>query len=259
MTNTPTGIALVTGASSGIGDAFARLLAARGYDLVVVARDKERLDKLAADVAVDVEVMTADLADRSQLAVVEARLRDATSAPVDVLINNAGFGTTGRFHELDADEETREIDVNVVALVRLTHAALDGMVRRGKGGVLNVSSIAGYQPTPGNTTYGATKAFVTSFSQALHEELRGTGVAVTCLTPGMTRAEFQQRAGYSTSHLPERAWQTPEEVARAALDGLARNDALVVPGWHNKVLAASTHLAPRWLVRRIASQLSRQV
>jgi short-subunit dehydrogenase len=121
-----------------------------------------------------------------------------------------------------------------------------------------VSSIAGFQPT-GTATYGSTKAFVTSFSQALHEELRGSGVTVTCLARGMTRTEFQQRARYSTSYLPERAWQTAEEVARAALDGLARKDALVVPGWHNKVLAAATHLAPRALVRRIANQVSHQV
>jgi short-subunit dehydrogenase len=143
--------------------------------------------------------------------------------------------------------------------VRLTHAALPGMVERKHGGVINVSSVAGFQPTPGTATYGGTKAFVTSFSEALHEELKGTGVTVTCLAPGATRTNFQATANYGTSHLPDLAWQTAEEVAAAAIDGLDHHRALVVPGWLNKTLAASTHLAPRALVRRIASAVSHQL
>ena len=261
MTNT----ALVTGASSGIGDAFARLLAKKGYDLVVVARDQERLEKLAADLPVDVEVIVADLADADQRAKVEARLRDGDAGasggpkPIDVLVNNAGFGTTGRFHQLDVERETREIELNVVALMRLTHAALEGMVGRRRGGIVNVSSIAGFQPTPGTATYGGTKAFVTSFSEALHEELRGTGVTVTCLAPGATRTNFQTTAEYGTSHVPDFMWQTAEEVAAEAIAALERNHALVVTGWPNKLLAAATHLAPRALVRRIAAQVSNQI
>ena len=250
--------ALVTGASSGIGDAFARLLAKKGYDLVVVARDRERLEKLAADLPVDVEVLAADLSDPQQRALVEARLRDAAK-PIDVLVNNAGFGTTGRFHELDVERETEEIELNVVALMRLAHAALEGMVRRKRGGIVNVSSIAGFQPTPGTATYGGTKAFVTSFSEALHEELRGTGVTVTCLAPGATRTQFQTTAEYGTSHVPDFMWQTAEEVAASALASLERKQALVVTGWPNKLLAAATHLAPRALVRRVAAQVSNQI
>jgi len=258
VTNTTTNTALVTGASSGIGDAFARLLAKKGYELVVVARDRERLEKLAADLPVDVEVIAADLSDTAQRAKVEARLRDSTK-PIDVLVNNAGFGTTGRFHELDVERETDEIELNVVALMRLTHAALEGMVERRRGGIVNVSSIAGFQPTPGTATYGGTKAFVTSFSEALHEELRGTGVTVTCLAPGATRTNFQTTAEYGTSHVPGFMWQTAEEVAAEAIAALERNHALIVTGWPNKLLAAATHVAPRALVRRIAAQVSNQI
>ena len=251
----------MTGASSGIGDAFARLLAKKGYDLVVVARDRERLEKLAADLPVNVEVIVADLADAEQRAKVEARLRDTSpgTKPIDVLVNNAGFGTTGRFHQLDVERETHEIELNVVALMRLTHAALEGMVERRHGGIVNVSSIAGFQPTPGTAAYGGTKAFVTSFSGALHEELRGTGVTVTCVAPGATRTNFQTTAGYGTSHVPHFLWQTAEEVAAEAIAAFERNHALVVTGWPNKLLAAATHLAPRALVRRIAAQVSNQI
>ncbi len=263
MTTTTGGTALVTGASSGIGDAFARLLAKEGYDLVVVARDQERLEKLAAELTggdgVDVEVLPADLADAYQRATVEARIRDGAKPPIDVLVNNAGFGTTGKFCELDIEQETNEIELNVVALMRLARAAVEGMVERGRGGIVNVSSIAGFQPTPGTATYGGTKAFVTSFSEALHEELRGTGVTVTCVAPGATRTQFQERANYGTTHLPELVWQTADEVATAALAGLRRGQALVVPGWPNKVLAAASHVAPRSLVRRIAAQVSNQI
>lgn len=251
--------ALVTGASSGIGDAFARVLAMRSYDLVVVARDTERLEKLAADIGLaHVEVLTADLTDAAGLARVEARLRD-DDRPIELLVNNAGFGTTGRFHELDVDGEEREIALNVTALVRLSHAALQGMAARGRGGIVNVSSIAGFQPTPGTATYGGTKAFVTSFSQALHEEYRSRGIDVLCVAPGATRTEWQQRAGYRDDHLPAAAWQTPEQVATCALDALKGRRALVVSGLPNKVLAASTHLAPRVLVRKIAARVSSQL
>ena len=251
--------ALVTGASSGIGDAFARQLASRGHDLVVVARDEERLGKLAADLSgADVEIIAADLTDEAQLAAVEDRLRDA-ARPIDVLVNNAGFGTTGRFHELPVGEEDREIRLNVLALMRLSHAALGGMVERRKGGIVNIASIASFAPSPGNATYGGTKAFVSSFSQALHEEYRALGVDVLCVCPGATRTEFHGRASYSTTHLPGAAWQTADEVADASLKALAARRAYLVPGLQNKALAVSTHLAPRGLVRKIAARVSNQL
>ncbi|MDQ1533791.1 MAG: uncharacterized protein QOF28_1552, partial [Actinomycetota bacterium] len=182
--------ALVTGASAGIGAEFVSQLASRGNDVVLVARDAARLEALATELGarhrVQTEVLVADLTDPAQLACIEDRLTDR-ARPVDVLVNNAGFGTNGRFSELDRDIETREVNLNVVALVRLTHAALGPMTERGSGGVLNVSSLAGGQPTPGNATYGATKAFVTSFTQSVREELRGTGVKITLVCPGFTR------------------------------------------------------------------------
>jgi short-subunit dehydrogenase len=252
-------VALVTGASSGIGLAFARELASRGHDLVAVARSTDALESLAASlVSVDVEVLSADLADEAGVMAVEERLR-SSARPVDLLVNNAGFGTTGRFAELPIDEEDREIRLNVLALTRLTGAAVPGMVARGRGGVLNVASIAAFQPTPGTATYGATKSYVLSFTQALREELRGTGVKALVLCPGFTRTEFQARANYEVKGLAARFWQTPEDVVLAALSALDHDSGVCVPGWQNKVAAGATHLAPRRLLPRIAGLISRQV
>lgn len=248
--------ALVTGASSGIGMAFARVLAARGADLVVTARDGERLEALAAELrsgsgrGVDVEVLVADLADRAQLDSVVARL-EADDRPIDLLVNNAGFGFSGDFVELDRDGETSVVDVNIVALHRLAHAAGTAMSARGRGGILNVSSIAGYGPAPRAATYAATKAFVTSFSEALHAELGPQGVVVSCLCPGLTRTEFQQRAGSNTDATPDFLWQSAEAVAEAGMAGIDAGKAVVVPGAHNKVLSAGIRLAPLGLINRI--------
>jgi short-subunit dehydrogenase len=253
--------ALVTGASSGIGREIARQLAARGTHIVAVARDEARLADLAREVAearddVEVEVLPADLADPDQVATVEARLADDGARPVDLLVNNAGFGTYGRFVDLDRDGEEREIRVNVVALVRLTHAALGPMLARGHGTILNVSSVAGLQATPGNATYGATKAYVASFSEAVHEELAGTGVTLTAVLPGFTRTEFQQRAGIEGRDIPGFAWQSVEDCAAEALAGARAGKAWVVTGRINKVVAAAAGMAPRGLTRRIAARAS---
>jgi hypothetical protein len=250
-------LALVTGASSGIGLAFARALAARGHDLVVVARSKTRLDELAAELDVDVEVIGADLVDAAALATVEERLR--TGRPVDLLVNNAGFGTTGRFVDLPIDDEDQEIRLNVLALTRLAGAAVPGMVERRRGGIVNVASIAAFQPTPGTATYGATKAYVLSFTQALQEELRGTGVRAVALCPGFTKTEFQERANYEVKGLAARFWQTPEAVVAAALATLDGGGGVCVPGVQNKVAAAATHLVPRRFLPRVAGLISRQV
>lgn len=250
--------ALVTGASSGIGHAFARQLAAAGHDLVVVARDETRLGELATTIGtgVDVEVLPADLGDAERLAAVEERLR---RGDVDLLVNNAGFGTTGRFAELPVEGEDQEIRLNVLALTRLTAAAVPGMVERRRGGVINVASIAAFQPTPGTATYGATKAYVLSFTTALREELRGTGVKALALCPGFTLTEFQSRAGYQMNKLTAMTAQTADEVATIALRALERDHGICVPGAANKVAAAATHLAPRRLLPRIAGMISRQV
>jgi uncharacterized protein len=244
-------VALVTGASTGIGEQFARILAERDNDLVLVARDRARLEALAKEVEqthhVDVEVLPADLIDPDQLALVEERAAD-----VDVLVNNAGFGSFGSCHELDIDTETKEVQLNVVAVVRLTHAAARGMTTRGRGGILNVASLAGFQPTPNNATYAATKAFVLSFSQAVHEELKGTGVSVSVLAPGFTKTEFQARASFDSSSVPGFMWQEAEPVARAGLDGLAKNRAVVVPGAMYRVVAGLTSVTPPGVSRRVA-------
>ena len=175
--------ALVTGASSGIGEAAARLLAANGTNLVIVARNRERLESLATElgpgsgVEVEVEVLVADLADRAQLAAVAERLHSPDS-PIDLLINNAGFGFVGEFVGLDPEAEQSVVDVNVVAMQRLAHAAGSAMSQRGRGGILNVSSVAGFGPSPKSATYAATKAFVTSFSEAIHLELGPHGLSL---------------------------------------------------------------------------------
>ena len=247
--------ALVTGASSGIGDAFARRLAAEGTDLVVVARDRDRLEGLATSLrdrhGVEVVVLVADLASPGPRALVERRLTDP-ERPVDLLVNNAGFGTTGDFVDLPVDREEQEILVNVVAPVRLTAAVLPGMVARRRGAVLNVGSMAGLYPTPGTATYGATKAFVASHTDALHEELAGTGVTATSVLPGFTRTEFQERADWrEQSYLPGGLWMSADEVAAAALDGAAAGRARVVPGLAYKALNGATAPMPAGLRRRL--------
>jgi len=256
MNGRPT--ALVTGASSGIGLEFARQLAASGHDLVVVARDEPKLKELAAEVSTEVEVLRADLTDASDLAVVETRLADTTK-PVDVLVNNAGFGTMGPFATLPPDDEEREIRLNVIALVRLTRAVLPGMLERKRGGVLNVSSIGGFQPGPFNATYSATKAFVSSFTEAVHQEVRGSGVNVIALCPGLTRTGFQAASGAHASTMPKFLWQTSEQVVKTALRDLARNNAMSVPGIQNKFAAALVRFTPRPVVRRMSASVGRRL
>ncbi|MGH9024859.1 MAG: SDR family NAD(P)-dependent oxidoreductase [Acidimicrobiia bacterium] len=252
-------VALVTGASAGLGHAFARALASRGYDLVLAARDEARLQELAQEVVsrAEAEVLTADLTEAGGLASVEARLRDR-ERPVDLLVNNAGFGTNGHFAELPLEVEDRQIRLNVLAVVRLAHAALEGMIERGRGGIINVSSLAAYQPLPENAAYGGSKAFVHSFSQALHEEARGTGVRVMVLAPGFTRTEFQERSGIDAAQVPGFLWQTAEAVVFPALDAFGRGRAVFVPGLHNQVAGALVQVTPDALTRRVAGVITRR-
>ena len=204
-----------------------------------------------------VEGVVADLADPSELAAVEDRLRNG-AAPVDLLVNSAGLGAHGRFAEIPLDRQDRQVRLNVLAPVRLTHAALQGMLTRGRGGVLNVSSIAGTQPLPNVATYSATKAYLSSFSHSLHEEVRRSGVAVTVLLPGFTRTEFHDAADMSRSMVPGPAWMSADVVAAAGLRAVARGRAQCVPGLGYRILAGVSRLTPWSLSRRVAGSVMAQ-
>lgn len=251
--------ALITGASSGIGEAFARRLARGAHDLVLVARRKDRLDRLAVELSaergVTAEVIAADLTADAGVSLVEERLR---SGDVDLLVNNAGFGTIGEFTQLSLEREIEELDLNVRALMRLTHAAMKAMVPRGQGAIINVASTAAFQPIPYNATYSATKAFVLHFSEALHQEAKAQGVTVTCLCPGPVRTEFQQAAGIDERSLPSMVWMDADAVVESALSASRRGRAIVVPGALNTAAATGTRFLPRFLVRRLAAAVFRQ-
>jgi len=254
MAKYPFTCALVTGASSGIGYEMSVQLATSGVRVIAVARRRDRLEELARQFK-NVEALVADLTTDSGLVTVEARILDASATPIDLVVNNAGFGSSGLMHEVDADRLSREVQLNVGALTRLSHAAIRAMVPRGRGYLLNVSSVASFQASPKLAVYSATKAYVTSLTEALHEEMRGTGVRVTALCPGLTRTEFQSISStenYSRD-FPSFAWLDVTDVARAGLRDVARGRVLSVPGLLYKVLVAVSDLAPRFLVRRISS------
>jgi short-subunit dehydrogenase len=249
--------AVVTGASSGIGEQIVELLAAAGVPTVAVARRGDRLEALAQR-ASGVEVLVADLGTAAGVAAVVARITDR-ERPVDLVVNNAGFGASGTFLELPVERQTSEIDVNVRALTELSHAALSMMVPAGRGWLLNVSSVASFQPAPNLAVYAATKAYVTSLTESLHEEAKASGVHVTALCPGLTRTEFQQVSNtdrYAGAY-PSYAWTTTERVARTGLDDVVRNKALSVPGAQYKLLSALTNSAPRWLRRTASARVRR--
>lgn len=246
-------LAVVTGASSGIGHCFARRLARDGYDLAIVARRADRLEELARQLrsqfSVAVDVVAADLTDPGDLRRIETLVGQSTA--LTMLVNNAGLGTTGRFTEIDADRLEREIRLNVIALVRLTRAALPGMIRRGDGAVVNISSSGAFQPNAFVANYGATKAHVNSFTEALHEELRGTGVRVLVSCPGPVRTEFGQIAGVKEEVLPAFAFIDADQVVDETLAALARGAVVHVPGGVAKALATFSRLLPRALARRL--------
>ncbi len=253
--------ALVTGASSGIGLELARAAAADGFDLVLVARNREALERLAEELraahGVAARVLAADLADPAAPRKIVAEL-EAAGVCVDALVNNAGVGTWGRFDELDPEGELRTLQVDILALTHLARLFLPGMVRRGGGRVLNVASTAAFQPGPLMATYYAAKAYVLSFSEALAAELAGTGVTVTVLCPGPTRSDFQRRAGMEgvrvASGFP--VMQSSAAVARAGWRAMRRGTRVVIPGLLNRALVQSVRLGPRRLVTAIAHRLN---
>jgi uncharacterized protein len=247
--------ALVTGASSGIGAEVARVLAARGCALTLVARRADRLQQLAGELsaAVGVDVVPADLADDNGVATVEQHLREH---PVELLVNNAGIGTGGSFHTLPIEAELQEIRLNVLAVVRLTRAALPAMVAAGYGGILNVSSLAGDQPLRGTATYAATKSYVTSFSESLAAELRGTGVHVTVVKPGFTYTEMGgEEAPDPESFLGRHLWLQADRVARDAVDAVEKGRLICVPGGQWKAVNGLVQALPRPVVRALSSRL----
>jgi len=258
----PWSSALVTGASGGIGEAFARQLAAGGTDLVLVARRTDRLDALAAELrtahGIATEVLSADLTEPADVERISARLSD-TARPIDTLVNNAGIGFNGRFCEIGVETHHRVIALNVDAPVALTRAVLPGMVRHGRGWVLNISSLGGLAPGPMFAVYSASKAFITSFSDSLHEEVRRDGVVVTVICPGATATEFGTNAGSTADDLPSILMQSPETVARVSLTASMRGRSVKVPGMLNRLSAGATKLLPRPANRWLAAQVVKRI
>ena len=246
-------VALITGASAGLGVEFARQLSKRGHSLVLAARRKERLEALASKLG-NSRAVTIDLAASDSAAVLMADIESA-GEQVEILVNNAGFGLIGRFAKRDSERLREMIDLNVGALTGLCRAVAPYMIERGSGGIINVASTAAFQPGPNMAVYFATKAYVLSFTEALHEELKPHGVHVSCLCPGPTRTEFGEVAGFGGNGLFDRVAMESPEVVAAGLKGLDKNKAVVVPGFTNKIVAASSRFAPRKIVRKIAGAI----
>ena len=235
MTQAHQGTALITGASSGIGALYADRLAKRGYDLILVARNRDRLNALADRITTEtrrtVEVLAADLNDKAALALVEAKLR--SDAGITLLVNNAGIGTHTPLLSSDVDKMTQMIDLNVTALTRLTYAAVPGFVARGKGRIINIASIVGIAPEILNGVYGGSKAFVYAFSQSLHHELANQGVRVQAVLPGATATEFWDIGGLPVENLDPNIVMTAEDMVDAALVGFDRGELITIPSLHD--------------------------
>jgi short-subunit dehydrogenase len=252
----PRPVALITGPTSGIGEGYARRYAADGYDLVLVSRDADRLNQLAAELRDEagraVEVLAADLAEAADRGKVAQRL----AAGVDVLVNNAGFGTSGEFWTADPALLQAQLDVNVTAVMQLTRAALPAMLDAGSGTVLNVASVAGLLSGRGST-YSASKAWVVSFTEGLAGGLKGSGVGVHVVCPGYVRTEFHRRAGIDMTKLPSFMWLEVDDVIRESLADIARGKVISVPGVQYKALTTVVRLLPRRLARAATNRFGR--
>lgn len=255
-------VSLVTGATAGLGAAFARRLAAEGSDLVLVARDLARLESTASDLqqryGVRADPLPADLGTHDGCAAVEARLA-AADRPVDMLVNNAGFGLPGRFLATPADEHERLFRVLGLAVLRLTHAAAGAMVARGRGDLLNVSSVAGFVPSARESgSYAASKAFVTALSESVAAQLVGTGVRVSAVCPGFVHTEFHQRAGMNTTGIPRVLWLNADDVVAAALRDHRAGKVVSVPGAQYKMIVTASRAIPRGVFRRVTRLVARR-
>ncbi len=247
--------ALVTGATAGLGAEFAAQLAARGQDLVIIARDVTRLDSaresLSGRFGVTVETVAADLSTDAGCTAVTTRL---SSGDIDLLVNNAGIGTYANFGEADLEAEEAQLDLNVRAVLRLSHAAVRAMTTRGSGRILNVSSVAGFVPRGGNATYSASKAWVTMFSEALAVQLAGSGVSVTAVCPGFTHTEFHERASADMSHVPDRMWLNAADVVREGLADTFAGKPVSVPSRRYKTLVTAARTIPRPVLRAVMAR-----
>ncbi|MFF0589565.1 SDR family NAD(P)-dependent oxidoreductase [Streptomyces sp. NPDC003781] len=250
--------ALITGSTAGLGAAFARRLAADGHDLVLVARDTKRLREQATELhdrhGIEAEVLTADLSTDTGIDAVADRLGSRRS-PVDLLINNAGFGNKGRFLDVPMADELTMLKVHCEAVLRLTSAAVEAMRERGRGGVVNVASVAAFVP---RGTYGASKAWVVQFTQGVAKDLAGSGVRLMALAPGFVRTEFHARAGMGTDNIPGWMWLDADKVVAAALADLSRGKSLSIPDARYKTLMGAAKLVPRGLLGGITSRTGRK-
>ncbi|GAB2778503.1 SDR family oxidoreductase [Streptomyces chlorus] len=250
--------ALITGSTAGIGAAFARRLAADGHDLVLVARDIGRLREQATELhdrhGIEAEVLSADLSEDKGIETVAERLGDRKN-PVDLLINNAGFGNKGRYLEVSMADELRMLKVHCEAVLRLTTAAAEAMRKRGRGGVVNVASTAAFLP---RGTYGASKAWVVQFTQGAAQDLAGNGVRLMALCPGFVRTEFHERAGMGTDNIPNWMWLDADKVAEAALTDLARGKSVSIPDPRYKALMGAAKLVPRGVLGGVSSRTGRK-
>lgn len=251
-------VALVTGASAGLGRVFAERLARAGHDLVLVARDRARLAELGRDLenahGGRAEVLPVDLVTATG----RERAAERVSRGIDYLVNNAGFGTAGEFARLPVGRELEQIELNVVALSRLTRAALPPMLERKRGRIVNVASLAGLAPGPYTATYSATKAFVISLTESLAEEARPGGVRLMALCPGFTRTEFQTRANMNVEHVPAIAWMSAEAVVDSALAAIERGEVVHIPGTLNQLSRTGLRVVPRRMVSRMVAAASRR-
>ncbi len=250
--------ALITGASSGIGYELANVFAKHGFGLVIVARDKERLGRVKKEIEgmfqIPVEVISSDLA-RPQSASEIVALVEKQGLTVDVLVNNAGFNEYGLFSETRLEKETEMIQTNIASLTGLTKLLLPGMIRRGRGRIMNVGSTGSFVPVPKNAVYAATKAYVLSFSEAIAEELKGTGVTVTTLCPGATMTRFAERAGMGDVKLFQSGVMDPATVAKIGYRALMRGKRSVVAGWANKIMVSSMQFVPTCLVLKVGMKV----
>lgn len=244
-------VALVTGASSGIGAVFARRLSEQGFDLILVARRRERLERLASALA-GAEVLVADLAVDADLRRVEERI--AAEPDLECLVNNAGFGSQGRFREAGLEIQDRMHRLHVIATLRLTHAALGVMLARARGSIINVSSVAGFLHNPFSVSYGATKAWINSFTEALYVELKSAGspIRIQALCPGFTVSEFHDVLGIDRSVIPRSLWMSAEEVVETSLRSLEQDKVIVIPGWRYRWFVRFQQRLPRFVRHAIA-------